>query len=130
MTFPNTEQLHLYYIILHYTTVLINEYSRAVTSRTKDTHGGQSFEFYYKYSQLNSSVPIANVSRRLTAFCSHFGADFYGLPRNEGAETLIKETWLVPESYAFGKAQVVPLRAGQNIAWQMVEDGKRPCKSW
>ncbi|CAM9438462.1 unnamed protein product [Ascophyllum nodosum] len=67
---------------------------------------------------------------RLTAFCSHFGADFYGLPRNEGAETLIKETWLVPESYAFGKAQVVPLRAGQNIAWQMVEDGKRPCKSW
>lgn len=69
------------------------------------------------------------MQRRLADFSSHFGADFYGLPRNEGVETLVKEKWVVPDSYAFGKAQVVPLRAGQDISWQMVGDGKCPYKS-
>ena len=31
---------------------------------------------------------------RLEAFASHFGADFYGLPRHEERITLIKEAWV------------------------------------
>ncbi|CAM9095178.1 unnamed protein product [Ectocarpus fasciculatus] len=63
---------------------------------------------------------------RFAGFSSHHGADFYGIPRNDGALTLVKEKWTVPESYKFGQTEVVPLRAGEDICWQMVGEGKRP----
>jgi dihydroorotase len=58
----------------------------------------------------------------LEGFASHHGADFYGLPRNEGTVTLVREKWTVPPTYPFGEAEVVPLRAGGTIRWR-VEDG-------
>ena len=60
---------------------------------------------------------------RLEAFASERGADFYGVPRNEGTLTLRKETWNVPESYSFGTAsdRLVPLRAGGSLAWRMTD---------
>jgi dihydroorotase len=60
---------------------------------------------------------------RLEAFASERGADFYGVPRNEGTITLRKETWNVPDSYAFGPAgdRLVPFRAGSTLAWRMME---------
>lgn len=63
---------------------------------------------------------------RFAGFSSHHGADFYGIPRNDGSLTLAKEKWTVPESYKFGQTEVVPLRAGEDICWQMVGEGKRP----
>jgi dihydroorotase len=60
---------------------------------------------------------------RLEAFASEHGADFYGLPRNDGRLTLIKETWEVPRSYPFGADQIVPLRAGEHIGWRIAEKG-------
>lgn len=63
---------------------------------------------------------------RFAGFSSHHGADFYGIPRNEGGLTLVKEKWTVPASYAFGQTEVVPLRAGEDVFWQMVGEGKRP----
>ncbi|CAN0074444.1 unnamed protein product [Discosporangium mesarthrocarpum] len=59
---------------------------------------------------------------RFAAFCSHNGADFYGIPRNEGTVTLLKKQWKVPASYAFGQTEVVPLRAGETVSWQMISD--------
>jgi len=56
---------------------------------------------------------------RLEGFASHFGADFYGLPRNTGKVTLEKVEWQVPEEYPFGAETVVPLRAGQAIGWRL-----------
>ncbi|MCB5976762.1 dihydroorotase, partial [Acinetobacter baumannii] len=38
---------------------------------------------------------------RLEGFASHFGADFYGLPRNTSTITLVKEDNLVPESFDY-----------------------------
>ena len=35
---------------------------------------------------------------KLEGFSSFHGADFYGLPRNTGKVTLVKESWQVPES--------------------------------
>jgi dihydroorotase len=55
---------------------------------------------------------------RLEAFAGHFGADFYGLPRNEAKVTLEKSPWEVPREYPFGDETVVPLRAGANLAWR------------
>jgi dihydroorotase len=56
---------------------------------------------------------------RLEAFASHFGADFYGLPRHEEHITLKREPWVVPERYSFGEGTVVPYRAGETIAWRL-----------
>ena len=56
---------------------------------------------------------------KLEGFASHFGADFYGLPRNAGQVTLEKAEWEVPENYPFGDATIVPLRAGQKLAWRL-----------
>jgi dihydroorotase len=56
---------------------------------------------------------------RLEGFASHFGADFYGLPRHQDSITLIKETWVPPEVYDFGQGALVPYRAGEPIAWRL-----------
>ena len=52
---------------------------------------------------------------RLDDFCSGFGADFYGLPRNQETIALVREKMLVPPMFN----GIVPLRAGDEIAWRM-----------
>jgi dihydroorotase len=61
----------------------------------------------------------ANALDKLEGFASHFGADFYGLPRNKGKVTLERAPWEVPAEYPLGTSSVVPLRAGQKLAWRM-----------
>jgi dihydroorotase len=56
---------------------------------------------------------------RLEGFASHFGADFYGLPRHADTITLIKESWIAPDKYAFGSSGLIPYRAGEPIAWRL-----------
>ena len=60
----------------------------------------------------------ADALDRLEGFASHFGADFYGMPRNKGKVTLVREGWDVPPELPFGDEVVVPLRAGGRIAWR------------
>ena len=57
---------------------------------------------------------------RLEDFASHFGADFYGLPRNSDTVTLRREPWTVPADYPLGDGRVVPLRAGETVAWRVL----------
>jgi dihydroorotase len=54
---------------------------------------------------------------RLEAFASHFGPDFYSLPRNRGTFTLRRQARTVPEELPFGATGVVPLRAGESLRW-------------
>ena len=61
----------------------------------------------------------AGALDKLEGFASHFGADFYGLPRNKGTVTLEKREWAVPGEYPFGTETVVPLRAGQKVGWKV-----------
>jgi len=56
---------------------------------------------------------------RLEAFASHFGADFYRLPRHDGKITLVREAWTAPDGYEFGNGTLVPYRAGESIAWRL-----------
>jgi dihydroorotase len=58
---------------------------------------------------------------RLEAFASFHGADFYGLPRNPDKIMLRREAWRVPDSLPFGDDVLVPLRAGGEVAWKLVE---------
>jgi dihydroorotase len=55
---------------------------------------------------------------KLEGFASHFGADFYQLPRNKETVTLRKERWEVPAHYTLGDSQVVPLVAGEALSWK------------
>jgi dihydroorotase len=55
----------------------------------------------------------------LQGFASHFGADFYGLPRHDDVITLIKEPWVPPVSYEFGDGTLVPYRGGETVAWRL-----------
>jgi dihydroorotase len=61
----------------------------------------------------------AGALPRLESFAAFHGADFYRLPRNTGTLTLVKESWQVPASFAFGADELVPLRAGERIAWRL-----------
>jgi dihydroorotase len=62
----------------------------------------------------------AGALGKLEGFASFHGADFYGLPRNRGTITLRRESWTPPVSYAFGEAQLKPLRADEPLPWRMV----------
>ena len=55
---------------------------------------------------------------RLEDFTSRFGAEFYGLPLNEGTITLVKKEWIVPEQIG----GVVPFRAGTKLRWQLLRE--------
>ncbi len=58
---------------------------------------------------------------KLEAFASHFGADFYGLPRNRGRVTLKREPWQVPERVQLADGHtLVPYWAGQPLNWRLV----------
>jgi len=61
----------------------------------------------------------ANALDKFEAFASHYGADFYGLPRNNISMILIRKPWTMPNSYPFGEETVVPLWAGQELHWQI-----------
>jgi dihydroorotase len=61
----------------------------------------------------------AGALDKLEGFASFHGADFYGLPRNKGTVTLKRASWPVPDAYAFGEAQLKPLRAGETLGWKL-----------
>ncbi len=63
----------------------------------------------------------ARALARLEAFASRHGPDFYRLPRNQERITLIKEPWQVPSTMAAGFDVLVPLRAGETVAWRLAD---------
>ncbi|MEY3875272.1 MAG: hypothetical protein RIR50_443 [Pseudomonadota bacterium] len=62
----------------------------------------------------------ANALDRLEAFASHFGPDFYNLPRNTGKLILKRQAQQIPNEFPIGTSTVVPLRAGESLAWTIV----------
>jgi dihydroorotase len=64
----------------------------------------------------------AGILDKLEAFAAFHGPDFYRLPRNQGTLTLEKRAWQMPDRLVFGGEHIVPLRAGETVAWQMLEN--------
>ncbi len=56
---------------------------------------------------------------KLEGFASHFGADFYGLPRNRDTITLTREAWRVPMEVPYGDDRLTPFRAGGEVLWRI-----------
>jgi dihydroorotase len=61
----------------------------------------------------------AGAIEKLADFASRFGARFYGLPIATETIELAREPWTVPASYPLVGGELVPLRAGETIAWQL-----------
>lgn len=61
----------------------------------------------------------AGALDKLEGFASHFGPDFYGLPRNSDTITLVKQDWTAPLELPFGGDIIRPLRAGETLHWQV-----------
>ncbi|PUA30668.1 MAG: dihydroorotase [Cellvibrio sp. 79] len=78
-----------------------------------------SYTAYAAIELYAEAFEDANALDKLEAFASHFGADFYGLPRNTETITLVKKEWQVPDTLSLGDQPLVPLRAGETLRWQL-----------
>lgn len=61
----------------------------------------------------------ANALDKLEAFASFNGADFYQLSRNSDTITLTKTPWKIAKTMTFGKNELVPVKAGEMVNWQV-----------
>jgi dihydroorotase len=68
------------------------------------------------YAEAFESVDALD---QLEAFASFHGPDFYQLPRNTEQIALTKTTWRIPDELPFPESGLVPLRAGEEMTWQM-----------
>ncbi len=69
------------------------------------------------YAQVFDDLGILD---KLEGFASEYGADFYGLPRNEGTITLVNEEWQVPEEISLPDGNpIVPFFAGETLRWKL-----------
>jgi dihydroorotase len=59
----------------------------------------------------------AGALDKLEGFASFHGADFYHLPRNRDTLTLRRSAWQVPTELPYAGGTLVPLRAGETVAW-------------
>jgi dihydroorotase len=59
---------------------------------------------------------------RLEAFASFHGPDFYGLPRNRGSVSLVRDEWRIPSELPFGEERIVPLKAGEIVRWKLARE--------
>ena len=57
---------------------------------------------------------------QLEGFASFFGPDFYSLRRNSKKITLVKQMQKIPAELPLGDDTIVPLRAGETIAWTLL----------
>lgn len=77
---------------------------------------------YSAFSALSLYAEVfeeLGVLDRLEAFASFNGPDFYGLPRNRDTLTLIKQPWQMPETLPLADGRIVPLKAGEQLQWQV-----------
>ena len=72
-----------------------------------------AIELYAEVFEAAGALP------RLQGFAAEFGADFYGLPRNEDKISLLRDPWPVAHSLAFGSDELIPFRAGGQIMWRI-----------
>lgn len=59
---------------------------------------------------------------KLEGFASHYGADFYGLQRNQSNVTLQRQDWIMPEKIVLENGEtIVPFYAGKTLHWKISE---------
>ncbi len=77
---------------------------------------------YTAYSALELYAEVferAGALDKLEAFASHYGPDFYELPRNTDTITLVRHPWTLPTELPMGDTTLTPLNAGETLNWQL-----------
>ena len=91
--------------------------------RAKKESGCGCAGIFSAYNALGIYAEIfekENKLDKLEAFASYYGADFYGLKRNDEKITLIKKEKKIPKELPFDdNDELVPFRAGENCTWQV-----------
>jgi dihydroorotase len=80
---------------------------------------------YSAYSAVElyaEAFELAGDFTHFEAFMSRSGADFYGLPQNQGTLTLARTEWLVPDSLPYPDSSLVPFKAGETLRWKIVDN--------
>lgn len=80
---------------------------------------------YSAHSALELYAEAFELAANFThfeAFLSRNGADFYGLPYNQGRVRLERETWTVPASLPYPDTGLIPFRAGESLRWKQILD--------
>ena len=87
----------------------------------KETHCGCAgiFSAHIALELYATAFEKANALNKLEGFCSFFGPDFYGLPRNSTTITLCKQNWEVPASLKFGEDELTPFFSKQQLSWKL-----------
>lgn len=67
-----------------------------------------------------TAFEAAGALDKLEGFASRHGPAFYGLPCNTEKITLVREDWTIPELLPAADTNLVPLDAGQVLAWKML----------
>lgn len=57
---------------------------------------------------------------KLEGFASFHGPQFYNLPINQNKITLLKDSWQIPNTLAFGEDVIIPYKAGEFIHWKLI----------
>ena len=78
-----------------------------------------SYTAYAAIELYAEAFEAADALDKLEAFASHHGPDFYGLPRNSDTITLVRDAWEAPQTLPFPGDALVPLRAGESLAWRV-----------
>ena len=63
----------------------------------------------------------AGALEKLESFASHRGPDFYGLPRNEGKVSLVREEQEIAAELPYGDEVLIPMRAGEKTRWRIAD---------
>jgi dihydroorotase len=83
--------------------------------------GAGAFTALHAMELYAEAFERADKLDRLEAFASHFGPDFYRLPRNESTMTLRRQRWTIPDHVSFGDDALVPLDAGASLQWSLAD---------
>ena len=78
-----------------------------------------SYTSYAAIEMYAMAFEAAGALDKLEGFASHFGADFYGLPRHPDTITLEKSDWTAPSQLMLGEAPLTPLMAGMTLPWRV-----------
>ena len=67
-----------------------------------------------------SAFEAAGALDKLEGFASHVGPDFYRLPRHASRVQLRRESNVIPTALPYGTQTLVPLAAGESMAWRFL----------
>ena len=77
-----------------------------------------SYSAYSAIELYAQAFTAINALDKLEAFASFYGADFYGVPRNQETITLQQTSWQIPARLPFGDEDIIPLAAGEKLTWK------------